>query len=163
MIHQLHFEAHFVRPALNQIAAFDERLASEPSVNLMMGTAAQESDLGFFLRQHPTGPGKGFWSVEDATHDDVWRYLRRDSNAELARRVLALARHKTDRPPHTELITNPLYSCAIVRIKYWMRPEPIPATLEGQADYWDWYYNCNDNHGTPEQYLDSYRKFVLRQ
>lgn len=162
MIKALHFESHFVRPALVRMAIVDPRLGSEPAVMLMMGTAAQESDLGYYLRQHPTGPGKGFWSIEDATHDDVWRYLDRPDNAELARIVKSLARSKNGRPPHTELINNPLYSCAIARIKYWMIPIPMPTDLEGLAGYWDKYFNANDNYGTVEEFLDSYDRFVRK-
>lgn len=161
MIHPLHFEAHVVRVTLNHLAVFDERIAIEPAVKLMMGTAAQESDLGYFMRQHPSGPGKGPWSVEDATHDDVWRYLRRHSNMQLRQRVLGLARHKQERPPHSELINNPLYSCAIARVKYWMVPEALPESLEGLAEYWDKYFNANALHGTVQDFLNSYRRFVL--
>lgn len=161
MIHPMQFEADIVRPTLNILARFNENLAIEPAVTLMMGTAAQESDLGFFLRQHPSGPAKGWWQVEDATHADVWRYLQREENIELARLVLGLSRHKTVMPPHSEMINNPLYSCAIARIKYWMVPAPLPVDLDGLAEYWDRYFNCNANHGTVADFLESYRDFIL--
>ncbi len=161
MIHPLHFEKEIVRPTLFTLAAFDKRLYSEASVKLMMGTAAQESDLGFFLRQHPRGPGKGFWSVEDATHDDVWRYLERATKAELKSLVFKLTRFK-QKPPGHELIRNPMYCAAIARIRYWYEVEPLPQDLVGLARYWDEHYNANPNHGTPEEFLDSYQKFVLR-
>jgi len=161
MIHPMHFEAEFVRPILFTLSAFDRRLYTPESVDLMMGTAAQESDLGFYLRQHPRGPGKGFWSVEDNTHDDVWRYLEREENGQLKALVLELTRYD-EKPPHHELIRNPLYSGAIARIRYWYIPKAIPKDRLGQAKYWDKYFNANDQHGTVEEYLDSYSRFVLR-
>lgn len=158
MIKTEHFEEYFVRPTLGVLAIYDDRLGSEASVKQMMGIAAQESDLGFYLKQHPKGPGKGFWSVEDFTHDDVWRYLSRDSNETLRELVLTLTKYES-KPPHDELINNPRYSAAIARIKLWMVPAPLPEDLEGQAMYWDVYYNA-DKKNQIDEYLDSYRRFV---
>ena len=161
MIHAAHFESLIVIPTLAVLSKFDSRLNTPEAVVLLMGTAAQESDLGFWLRQTPTGPGKGPWSIEDNTHNDVWRYLRRESKLKLRQQVLSLAREKTGQPPHSELINNPLYSCAIARIKYWMIPEPIPTQLEDLAEYWKRYFNTASGAGTAAQFIDSYNKFVL--
>jgi hypothetical protein len=167
MIHPLHFEALIVRPTLNKMAAYDERLGGDASVELMMGIAAQESDLGFWLRQHPTGPGCGFWSVEKATHLDVWRYLNRDDKADLAEIVRSFARNPGPDgiPSHLELIDNPPYSLAIARVRLWWVPIPKPPAgdIEGQGHYWNDNYNVNDDHGTVAEYVASYNKFVLRK
>lgn len=157
-----HIESEVVRPTLELLATHDPRINTEPAVTLMMGTAAQESDLGFYLKQHPTGPGKGPWSIEDTTHADVWRYLSRPSNKVLREAVLSLARDQSlnPHPPHSELIDNLSYSCAIARVKYWMVPETLPVDLPMLAVYWDRYFNGNPDHGTPEEFIESYEHFV---
>ena len=165
MIKASHIEELVVKPVLEKLAQFDPRLNNEVGVVLMMGTAAQETDLGYYLKQHPIGPGKGPWSVEDTTHEDVWRYLSRPSNKGLREAVLSFARDKTlnPHPPHDELIDNLAYSCAIARVKYWMVPAKLPASVDLHAigAYWDKYYNANARYGTVDEFVASYREFVL--
>ena len=164
VIKSSHLETEIVRPTLIKLAEFDPRLYNEGAVKLMMGTAAQESDLGFYLRQHPRGPGKGWWSVEDATHTDIWRYLAKPSKTKLRDIVLSLARDKSlnPHPPHSELIDNPPYSLAVARIKYWMISTPMPdaGNLLALGGYWDKFYNVNPVHGTAQEFVDSYNKYV---
>ncbi len=162
MINPLQFEALVVRPCLNMLAEHDARLASDASVTLMLGTAAQESDFGYYMRQHPRGPGRGPWQVEGTTHRDVWRYLRRSSNKPLLDIVagMSIGGSYSRIPDEAELVYNLRYSCAIARIKFWMIPEALPEDLEGLGEYWDVYYNANPDHGTAEQWLEKYRYFV---
>ena len=45
-------------------------LSDPAATNLLLGTAAQES--GFrFLAQYPTGPARGIYQIEPATHHDL--------------------------------------------------------------------------------------------
>lgn len=161
-MHPSHFEAEIVRPTLARLSEFDERLYSQSAVTLMMGTAAVESDLGYFLRQHPTGPGRGFWQVEPATHQDVWRYLAREKNLKLANIILSFASDKTyhPHPAHSQLVECPLYCCAVARVRYWMVPESLPDDLDGIAGYWKQYFNTPAGAGTVEHFLDKYREHV---
>src|SRR5262245_44149952 len=48
---------------------------SAAAVNLVMGTAAQESGLRWLDQNDPggrPGPGYGLWQMERGTHDDIW-------------------------------------------------------------------------------------------
>lgn len=151
-----HLREYIVQPTLEAMGAFNAKLNTESAVELLLGTAAQESDLGFYLHQGFDGGGLGIYQIEAATHEDVWRYLRRPENEGLSQIVLTFATQADDKA----LIGNLHYATAIARIKYWMRPEPLPTTIDQHAIYWDTFYNANPDHGTPQEYVDSYERFV---
>ena len=50
----------------------DITLYSEDAVDLLMMTAAAESNLGEYLRQI-NGPALGAFQMEPGTHDDIWK------------------------------------------------------------------------------------------
>lgn len=144
-----------IRPTLEALAVFNPKLNSEAAIDLLMGTAASESRLGYNLVQEG-GPAKGIYQMEAATHDDVWRYLNRPGNRELRLIVRTLAK-KTD---PDELIHNLKYATAMARIRYWYVPEAMPETLEEQAKYWKAHYNTESGAGTPEKYLERHEKYL---
>ena len=90
------------------------------------------------------------------THEDVWRYLRRPENEELGNIILTFVSQADDK----SLIGNLHYATAIARIKYWMRPEPLPETVEQHAIYWKTHYNSGSGAGTPQEYVNSYERFI---
>ena len=55
-----------VRPAIEKIG-----LWSQEAEDLLIGTAAQESHLGTYLRQLGDGPALGIFQMEPATHNDI--------------------------------------------------------------------------------------------
>ena len=154
-----HFKNYVVIPTLELLADYDERLNTQASVELMMGTAAQESHIGYWLNQMNGGPGRGIYSIEPDTSEDIWRYLMREDKSDLKQVVSELAAGDSDL--ESQLTTNLMYATALARIKFWMIPEPIPEDLEGQAAYWKSHYNTPAGRGTVVEYLESYRKFVL--
>ena len=151
-----HLREYIVEPTLEALAAFNPKLNTRAAVELLLGTAAQESDLGFFLHQGFDGGGLGIYQIEAATHEDVWRYLRRPENEELGNIILTFASQADDK----SLIGNLHYATAIARVKYWMRPEPLPETVEQHGIYWKQFYNSGSGAGTPQQYVDSYERFI---
>ena len=65
------------------------RMNSNSAVNLLLGTAAQESRLGKYLHQI-NGPALGIYQCEPNTLDDIFnKYLRH--RKELLRKVLRLS------------------------------------------------------------------------
>ena len=141
-----------VRPTLQHLGMW-----SEEAEELMMGTLAQESTMGKHYRQIGGGPALGFFQVEPKTEACVWdNYLA--FRPELRNKILELVNlsPNADEP----LISNPMYACAIARCVYVRRPEPIPKTLEGQAEYWKQWYNTALGKGTVEEYLHSYKQLV---
>jgi len=143
---------------------------SEAAENLVLGTAAQESHLGRWLIQTNRGArtarrAKGIFQIENRTHNSIWNHYLA-YRPELASKVRGYAsQHNFDKSPqarHRELIFNLYYSAAICRLKYWPKPYPLPNAddIYGLGMYWDKHYNCNPEHGTPENFLTNYNQFV---
>lgn len=66
-----------------------------------------------------------------------------------------------------ELITNMKYGLVIARIKYKRVSELFPKIDDPDfvykiASYWDRHYNINDEHGTPEEFIFKYNKYVVQ-
>src|SRR5258706_9966058 len=64
-----------IKPALIAIG-----LNSEAAINLLLGTAAQESNMGTYVKQ-TTGPALGLFQCEPLTYDDIWDRLVQPSVA----------------------------------------------------------------------------------
>ena len=159
MIKPNHLLTEVIDPVLSVLGKVNYKLMAGPTTQLMLGTAAQESDLGFYLRQWPSGPARGLWQMEEATvRDIVDRYLQRQENAVLRHAVLSFWSGNYDIAE--EISWNMALACALARVRYWMVPIPIPEDLEDQARYWDIHYNANEEDEV-EEYIASYNEFVL--
>jgi hypothetical protein len=123
-------------------------LYSPEAVQLLLGTAAKESGFGTYLRQLGKGPALGAFQIEPFTFTDILGRFRSRLPAYYIGSV----------PAQCEW--NLRLSIMIARLKYFSCPGPIPKTTQGQAEYWDKYYNCNPDYGTVEEYLQAYRKYV---
>ena len=66
-INTKHLRLYIIRPTLQKI-----NLWSEAAENLLLGTAAQESLLGTYLKQNGNGPALGIYQMEPNTHKDIW-------------------------------------------------------------------------------------------
>lgn len=137
-------------PTLAQIGLY-----SDSAVNLLLGTCAQESQLGTYLKQI-NGPALGIYQIEPNTHDDVWdNYLK--YKGDLGGKVLAIDSRDTN-----NLITNLAYATAIARIIYLRAPDTLPAAndIEGLAKYWKQYYNTPNGKGCVADFIDNYKRYV---
>lgn len=152
MIDPGQFRDYIIDPTLEDLGMF-----STAGVELVMGTAIQESNLRY-LKQLGDGPAVGVCQMEPATYVDIWEnYLRYQD--ELRRRVLAIAR--TDERPGAELMIHDLkFSVAMCRIHYRRVRDPLPAAgdTEGQARYWKRFYNTPLGKGTVEEYIHNWRE-----
>lgn len=130
------------------------------AVELLMGTAAHESHGGTYLYQI-AGPALGIYQMEPATHDSLWaNYLRYRPDLAASVRALAASYAVHNGVPYSrQLVTNLEYSTAMARIRYLPAPPPVPGTVEGQAEYWDRWYNRSPDKGFPEQYVRDYYRF----
>ena len=71
MIDPIHLKEYIIIPVLSKLDMY-----SESAANLLLGTAAIESDMGQFLRQI-NGPALGIYQMEPSTHLDIWQnYLQ---------------------------------------------------------------------------------------
>lgn len=125
------------------------------AVELLLGTAATESHLGYWLRQ-VEGPAQGLWQMEPATEQDIWtNYL--NFRPRLCRAVQRLSTWSED-----ELVNNPVYACAMARLQYLRAPAPLPpaSDIEAQARYWKAHYNSRLGKGTVEKYIKDWNRLM---
>ena len=101
-----------------------------------------------------SGPARGIFQMEPATHDDIWRYLDRPKNRILREIVESMGASED------ELVYNLRYATAMARIKFWYVPESLPETIEGQAEYYKTYYNTAGGAGSVEKYLAMHKKYL---
>lgn len=153
-IHTLQLRDLIVRPVLE-----DLKLWSQAAENLVLGTAAKESLMGRYLKQHPTGPALSIYQMEPATHDDIVKnFLKYRPH------YLAMLTKYTMKIESRVLVYNLAYATAMCRLHYLREKTPLPAAddIPGLAHYWNEYYNRNPDKGTDEEFIKTYRRFVLR-
>ncbi len=149
---------YVVQPTLRQLQV--KHCLAE---NLLMGTAAQESGLGFYLRPK-TYHSYGIYCITPLMHKNIWdKYLV--TQPELASQVRGLAsQHEFLENPHQELATNLSYATAIAWMVYQRVPnfptKGDPSNLGLLAKCWRRYY-----HGKPrasmDDFIQNYHQYIL--
>lgn len=148
MLDLVQFRDLIVIPALDAL-----ELRSEAAVELLLGTALQESNLRY-LKQLGGGPALGVFQMEPATHDDIWENFLQYREP-LARRVMSLTASPYE---PLELVGNLWYAAAMTRVHYLRVPEPLPQAgdVDGMAAYWKEHYNTHLGAGTEEEYVENW-------
>lgn len=151
------FRAFQFRRAIDEVLHKLE-LHSQAAVNLILGTVAQESGFGTYIRQIG-GPARGVIQMEPATERDIWdKYLAyRPYLREAIYRVC-----KIDGPDGTALKLNLAYQIAMCRVHYLRVPEylPDPSNVWDLARYWKRFYNTRCGAGTRDEFVRNYQKYV---
>lgn len=155
MIDRDQLRLHVVRPTLQALG-----LWSAAAENLVIGTIAQESRLGTFVRQI-NGPALGICQMEPATHDDIWRSWLRYQPALRETMMLAFVPATTE-PDAQRLVTDMGYAVAMCRLHYRRVSEALPSAgdVAALARYWKLYYNTMRGRGTEAEFIQNYRRFV---
>lgn len=148
---------------------------SEDAVELLMMTAAVESNLGDYVKQ-TKGPAKGIFQVEPITEKDVMeRYLGAEHRSRLLAKVNKLA---GDPPPGVDPAMFDLdYQIALARCFYWMKPGALPKvtmledgnyyhrpdydSILRMARYYKKYYNTYLGKSTIKKTIDKYCKYAV--
>lgn len=131
---------------------FEYDLHSAEAVDLLLGTAAQESHFGKYLRQNVKAfnidiHAFGAYQMEKNTFD--WLQDK------YGNRYPDIKNRK-----HFEMEYDLKLATLMCRLRYSADTKPIPKTLEGQAEYWKRIYNSVAGMGKPEEYIENYRRFV---
>ena len=127
-------------------------MASSSAVNLLLGTAAQESALGTYLRQ-VNGPALGIFQMEASTFDwlqEKYNHLKTPSIGSV-------------RFAEFKMLEYDLWlSILFARLRYRVVPSPLPAAddIRGLAEYWKQHYNTHLGKGTVEQFRENYTKYL---
>ena len=134
-------------------------MTSDSAINLILGTCAQESSFGTYLRQRYNGPGLGVFSFERNTEIDMWKnYLvRKKEKREQLIRVCNVSGPNNN----LAMIWNLAYQIIMVRLYYWRDPTPLPDANDIYAlgDYWNNIYNKNPDKGTTQEFVNNYKKY----
>lgn len=62
-----------------------------------------------------------------------------------------------------DLDEDPKLSIIMCRLKYKLRPEPIPKDVVSRAAYWKRFYNSSEGKGTVEHYLESVERHLHKR
>ena len=158
------FDKHQFRDLVEQVLR-EIDLHSVAAVQLLLGTAAQESRFGTYLHQLG-GPARGVFQMEPKTHADIWtNYLW--SKPPLKHKIERfIPFHCVGGPPQElepELERNLAYAVAMARVHYLRVPEPLPMAgyITGLGAYWKKYYNTPLGKGTVQEFIDNYRRYVV--
>lgn len=128
------------------------------AVELILGTIAQESHNGEYIRQLGNGPALGICQMEPATFRDIVNtYL--GCRPDLAKRIISVTGVNALRSEYLEY--NLALSIAMCRVHYLRVKEAIPQDLIGWARYWKKYYNTASGRGTEVEFVKNFNKFVL--
>lgn len=140
----------------------DAHVHSEAAVNLLLGTAAQESHMGKYFKQIK-GPAVGVFQMEPATHHDIWvNFLEYKGGKRYTEILKQLC--KPYPPEADNMFWHLRYAALMCRMHYYRRPEPLPDAddIEGLAHYWKDHYNTHQGKGTVEEFVENYHRFVLK-
>jgi hypothetical protein len=146
-----------IRPTLKDMGMW-----SQSAENLLMGTAAQESHLGAYIKQVGKGPALGIYQCEPATHADIVKYIERNDSKifkDIGRLPVGVPYSNID---HNQLIYDLRYATFICRLHYYRKPEALPGEkdIDGLASYWKRHYNTIHGAGTVEEFKDNYMRLV---
>lgn len=144
---------YIIKPTLKELDLY-----SESAVNLLLGTCAQESHMGYYIHQIK-GIALGIYQMEPNTYDDIYiNYL--DYRKELKDLTDAYASKKHD---SNELIWNLRYATAMCRIYYLRVSEPLPDAQDvlALATYYKKFYNTPSGKGTITSFVRNYNKFNI--
>ncbi len=156
MIDSTQLREYIVRPTLQYL---DDLIPySMAAENLLLGTCAQESEMGLYIHQTNGGPAQGIFQMEPETETDIWAnflYFR----LELSDRINDLLPAKI---PGPHLIGNLYYAAAMCRTHYYRQPESLPSEddVAGLAYMWKRGYNTSKGKGTIEKFIDNYERYV---
>jgi hypothetical protein len=139
------FRACVVDPALAALAPAG--IAVNPTAaDLLVATAAVESQLGTYLRQL-YGPARGVFQIQPAT---LFSTLTRASQAELR----AVHTIMTPQPAIDQIDGNLVFAAAIARLVYWRVPAPLPAdTAAALWGYYKGYWNTPAGATTESEFM----------
>ena len=134
--------SYVIKPTLLYLEEY-----SAAAEQLLLVTAAVESDMGFHLMQNEEA-GLGVYRITPRTHQAVWdKYLA--FQPELASKVRGLASQREFLlHPHAELATNLSYATAIAWMLYRRLNKPLPDPQDplAMADFWHSHFRLKATH-----------------
>ncbi len=125
----------------------------ETAKKMIIETAIAETGLGQ-IEDKTVGAGMGLTQFDDKPFQDI-----RDRSIKLRPKILKELHIDISLVEWDDLRYNQFLALLFTRLHYWLKGDPIPATIEERAAYWKLHYNTKDGKGTVEHYLEMNRKF----
>lgn len=148
-----------VMPALTALG-----MNSPAAVNLILGTAAQETNMGSFIVQQGIGDkgGLGIYQMEQRTYNDIWDNFINNNIAIKAKIKLYLGYE--GRPLATRMISDFALSTIMCRLFYYIISKPLPDAnnIQELGKFYKTYFNTDMGKATVEQFVENYHRFVLQ-
>lgn len=158
MIPPKQFYVHVIAPVQELLGKADARVDSLAARRLLLGTAVDESGGLAAIAQKGGGPALSFFQIEPATYHDVVAWADKHGFGDVLAQLRVPAFSGL-----AQLPGNPLYACAIARLKYFRVPEPLPAAgdLAGMGRYYKTYYNTALGKGSAAKWERTYRRLCM--
>ena len=138
------FRQFIINPALAALAPAGIPV-TKTAADLLMATAAMESDLGTWLSQ-VGGPALGVFQSEPASLLDLLNKLT-------LTQLSALVPIKTSQMPVVQIESNLVYAAAICRLFYWHNPMALPPdTISGLWGMYKTVWNTDAGAATQEEF-----------
>ncbi len=155
MINPVHLKEHVIVPTLKYLDMY-----SDAAVNLLLGTAAQESGLGHYLVQLNGGPARGIYQMEPFTSNCILRNHVKHRKSLRLKVTSLVGTHAADTDP---MVSNLAYATAMARLHYMRVPFALPHAddVSGLAHYWKEHYNTHLGKGTVEEFMENYARFGI--
>ncbi len=137
---------------------YGQNLAQRNIEQLIMGTAAQESQMGRYLKQL-NGPALGPFQMEPFTFNDLYdRLVKTHAGVEM---YIFRELGKDCRFPDA-MKYNLAIATVMCRLKYLSIKANLPKEddVEGMAAYWKKYYNTPKGKGDPVTFVQNYNVMV---
>lgn len=125
---------------------------------LLLETIAAETQMGTYP-DTTKNSGHGLTQFDQIGFDDVVTRTR-NKDKEIVKRIFG---YDLDEIAIRDLDENPELAIIMCRLKYKLRPEPIPEDVVSRAAYWKRFYNSSEGKGTIEHYLDAAERHLYPQ
>lgn len=144
------FQKYVLRPSLEKIGLY-----SEEAERLLTMIVAHESLKGHYIVQ-TTGQAKGVYQMENATHDDVLRWVH-NNRPQLYKVIVEMG---DGQPSPVKMITDMDYATAMSRAFFLRFPEALPTGNDEElAAYAKKRWNTSAGKATPTDYLKAYQSW----
>lgn len=124
--------------------------ANDTAAALIQETIAAETQMGTYP-DNTSESGHGLTQFDEIGFRDVVERTR-DKDKHIIRKKFG---YQLSELTVKDLDNDPTLAIIFCRLKYKLRPEPIPSDIVSRASYWKRFYNSALGKGTIEHYLDS--------
>ncbi|WP_156474642.1 hypothetical protein [Acetobacter cerevisiae] len=143
-----------MRPAL---ASLPPALNTLSRMQGVLGIGNKESGYRYLVQTNPAETAKGFWQMETATHDDMWRNFIR-YRPDLQAALLGIL--SGAKPEAARLVDRPIYAAAMCAVHTYRSSDALPAVNDaaGWAAFWKRNYNTEGGAGVANEAVPYFRE-----